>query len=76
MHAKLPSIAAYLPAKQSVQTEALAAEYLPATQLMHTEEPAVGCDLPASQFVHTEAPVAEYWPAAQRLQAALPDTAL
>ena len=60
----------YVPAGQSVQTEAPAAEYLPAAQLVQTS---LVCAVdpeyvPAGQSVQTEAPAAEYLPAVQLLQ--------
>ncbi len=73
-HAVLtPAAALYFPAAQSVQTEAPAPEYLPATQmpqsvaLVFASEPE---NLPAAQSVQTEAAVEEYFPVAQLMQAA------
>jgi hypothetical protein len=52
-----------LPAAQSVQTEAPAPEYVPATQLVQSAALVFASEtenLPATQLVHTEAPAAEY----------------
>ena len=53
---------AYVPAAQSVQTEAPLAEYLPAAQLAQVEAtlaPTALENLPAAQSAQTEAPLAE-----------------
>ena len=65
-----PDVALNLPSAQSVQTEAPAAEYLPAAQLVQTSLVCSGKpkNLPATQSVQTEAAAAEYVPATQLVQ--------
>jgi len=65
-----PDVALNLPSAQSVQTEAPAAEYLPAAQLVQTSLVCNGepKNLPATQSMQTEAPAAEYLPAPQSAQ--------
>ena len=57
-----------------MQTEAPAAEYVPAPQLVQTGH-AAGADrnLPAAQLMQTEAPAAEFVPAMQLVQAVAPE---
>ena len=67
-----------MPAAQMSQTEAPAAEYLPAAQLAQVEAtlaPTAKEDLPAAQLAQAEAPAAEYVPAAQlaQVEAAVPE---
>jgi hypothetical protein len=67
-----PSALENLPAGHSMQTEALAAEYVPAAQLAQAEAsmaPTASEYLPAVQSVQTEAPAtAEYVPTLHLMQ--------
>jgi hypothetical protein len=67
-HLEAPESALYLPAAQSVQTEAPAPEYFPAPQAVQTEAPAPEY-LPAVQLVQAVDPaLAAYFPAPQERQ--------
>ena len=71
-----PSALENLPAGHSMQTEALAAEYVPAAQLAQAKAsvaPSAADNLPAAQSVQTEAPATpEYVPILHFMQSEAP----